>query len=204
MKLPGFPMRLRHLQITLWIAAILATAVFAWSRWPAANPVPTEVSAAFEPSFTLADGEGKLRTSAEFRGKFLLVFFGFTNCPDVCPTTLAEVAQVMDDLGADAGKVQPLFISVDPGRDRKLGLDAFTTAFHPAIIGLAGTDAETHAAAESFKIYFERNADTSAPDGYTMSHSPGLFLVGPDGAWLRQFSYGTAAAEILSDLRSRF
>lgn len=197
-------MRLRPLQITLWIAAILATAVFAWSRWPAANQVSSEASMAFEPSFALADGEGNLRTSAEFRGKFLLVFFGFTNCPDVCPTTLSEVAQVMDDLGADADKVQPLFISVDPERDQKLGLNAFTAAFHPAIIGLAGTDAETRAAAQSFKIFFEREADTAAPDGYTMSHSPGLFLVGPDGAWLRQFSYGTAAAEILSDLQSRF
>ena len=197
-------MRLRSLQITLWIAAILATAVFAWSRWPAANQVSSEESMAFEPSFALADDEGKPRTSAEFRGKFLLVFFGFTNCPDVCPTTLSEVAQVMDDLGANADKVQPLFISVDPERDRKLGLNAFTTAFHPAIIGLAGTDAETRAAAQSFKIFFEREADPAAPDGYTMSHSPGLFLVGPDGAWLRQFSYGTAAAEILSDLQSRF
>lgn len=197
-------MRLRPLQITLWIAAILATAVFAWSRWPDANQVSSEPSMAFEPSFALADGEGNLRTSAEFRGKFLLVFFGFTNCPDVCPTTLSEVAQVMDDLGADAGKVQPLFISVDPERDRKLGLNAFTAAFHPAIIGLAGTDAETRAAAQSFKIFFEREADPAAADGYTMSHSPGLFLVGPDGAWLRQFTYGTAAAEILSDLQSRF
>lgn len=197
-------MRLRPLQITLWIAAILATAVFALSRWPAATSVSSEAPMAFEPSFALADGAGKLRTSAEFRGKFLLVFFGFTNCPDVCPTTLSEVAQVMDDLGANADKVQPLFISVDPERDRKLGLNAFTTAFHPAIIGLAGTDAETRAAAQSFKIFFERDEDPAAPDGYTMSHTPGLFLVGPDGAWLRQFIYGTTAAEILSDLQSRF
>lgn len=197
-------MRLRPLQITLWIAAILATAVFAWSRWPAANQVSSEASMDFEPAFALADGEGNLRTSAEFRGKFLLVFFGFTNCPDVCPTTLTEVAQVMDGLGADAGKVQPLFISVDPERDRKLGLNAFTAAFHPAIIGLAGTDAETRAAAQSFKIFFEREADAAAPEGYTMSHSPGLFLVDPEGAWLRQFTYGTAATEILADLQSRF
>lgn len=197
-------MRLRPLQISLWIAAILATAVFAWSRWSEGDGAVTEASVAFEPSFSLADGEGKLRTNTEFRGKFLLVFFGFTSCPDVCPTTLSEVAQVMDDLGPDADKVQPLFISVDPERDRRLGLRAYTEAFHPAIIGLAGTDDETRAAADSFKIYFERQKDPAAPDGYTMSHSPGLFLIGPDGAWLRQFSYGMPAAEILSDLQSRF
>ena len=74
----------------------------------------------------------------------------------------------------------------------------------PAILGLAGTDAETEAAAENFKIYFAREADAAVADGYTMSHSPGLFLIGPDGVWLRQFAYGTPAAEILSDLRSRF
>lgn len=197
-------MRLRPLQITLWIAAILATAVFAWSRWSVGGVAQTEVSAAFEPSFSLADGEGKPRTSAEFRGRFLLVFFGFTSCPDVCPTTLSEVAQVMDDLGPDADKVQPIFISVDPERDRRLGLNAYTEAFHPSILGLAGTEAETRAAAASFKIFYERESDAAAPDGYTMSHSPGLFLVGPDGAWLRQFTYGTPATDILSDLQSRF
>ncbi len=196
-------MRLRPLQITLWMAALAATLLFGWSRWIAEDQGTALSASTFEPTFALADGEGRVRTTGEFRGRFLLVFFGFTNCPDVCPTTLAEVAQVMDDLGPDADKVRPIFISVDPERDRRLGLDDFTQAFHPAIIGLAGTETETRAAAESFKIYFEREDDTSAPDGYTMSHSPGLFLVGPDGAWIRQFTYGTPAAEILSDLQSR-
>ena len=164
----------------------------------------TETSPAFTPVFTLADEEGRIRTSAEFRGKFLLVFFGFTNCPDVCPTTLSDVAQVMDDLGADAEKVQPLFVSIDPERDRRLGLAAYTAAFHPAILGLAGTETETKAAADSFKIFYERENDAASPDGYSMAHSPGLFLIGPDGEWLRQFTYGTPAADILSDLQTRF
>lgn len=197
-------MRLRTLQIILWTAAILGTAIFAWARWPAGNQPATAALSVFEPSFALADSEGKLRTNAEFRGKFLLVFFGFTNCPDVCPTTLSEVAQVMDDLGPEADKVQPIFISVDPERDRRLGLRAYTEAFHPSILGLAGTEAETRAAAESFKIFYGRENDAKSPDGYTMSHTPGLFLIGPDGAWLRQFTYGTPAADILSDLQSRF
>ncbi|HQU69703.1 MAG TPA: SCO family protein [Albidovulum sp.] len=197
-------MRLRTLQIILWTAAILGTAIFAWARWPAGNPAATETFSVFEPSFALADSDGKIRTNAEFRGKFLLVFFGFTNCPDVCPTTLAEVAQVMDNLGPEADKVQPIFISVDPERDRRLGLRAYTEAFHASILGLAGTEAETRAAAQSFKIFYGRQNDAKSPDGYTMSHSSGLFLVGPDGAWLRQFGFGTPAADILSDLQSRF
>lgn len=196
-------MRFRNLQIILWTAAIVATVAFLALRWSTAG-MQDAAEAAFSPSFSLADSEGAQRTSEEFRGKFLLVFFGFTSCPDVCPTTLSEVAQVMDDLGSNAAQVQPIFVSIDPERDRRLGLREYTEAFHPAILGLAGTDAETEAAAESFKIYFAREADAAVADGYTMSHSPGLFLIGPDGVWLRQFAYGTPAADILSDLRSRF
>lgn len=196
-------MRLQNLQIALWTMALTASVAFGVLRWSTSGP-PDETGAAFFPSFQLADAKGAMRSSDEFRDKFLLVFFGFTSCPDVCPTTLSEVAQVMDDLGPDVERVQPIFISIDPERDRRLGLQDYTEAFHPAILGLAGTDAQTRAAADSFKIFFEREADAAAPDGYTMSHSPGLFLIGPDGAWLRQFAYGTPAADILSDLQSRF
>ncbi|MES2913496.1 MAG: SCO family protein [Pseudomonadota bacterium] len=196
-------MRLRNLQIALWTMALAASIAFVALRWLPVGP-SEETGVAFMPSFDLADATGAMRSSDEFGGKFQLVFFGFTSCPDVCPTTLSEVAQVMDDLGEDAARVQPIFISIDPGRDRRLGLRDYTEAFHPAILGLAGTDAQTRAAAASFKIFFEREADAAAPDGYTMSHSPGLYLIGPDGAWLRQFAYGTPAADILSDLQSRF
>jgi protein SCO1/2 len=195
-------MRLTKLQMGLWGAVVLALLGVAALRMSDQGVATTE-QPAFRPQFVLADADGQTRTSAEFAGKHLLVFFGFTNCPDVCPTTLSEVAQVMDDLGADASQVQPIFISVDPERDRRLGLEEFTQAFHPSILGLAGDDAATRAAAESFKIFFEREVDPNAPDGYTMSHSPALYLVGPDGDWLRQFTYGTPASEILADLQSR-
>jgi protein SCO1/2 len=197
-------MRLRSLQIILWIAATAAVVTFSAVRWMPANDDTSIAAPAFTPTFALADSEGRSRTTAEFRGKFLLVFFGFTSCPDVCPTTLSEVAQVMDDLGSEAGSVQPIFISIDPERDRRLGLADYTKAFHPMILGLAGNEAETQSAAASFKIFYAREADTSSPGGYTMAHSPGLYLIGPDGAWLRQFTYGTSAADILSDLQSRF
>ena len=114
-----------------------------------------------------------------------------------------DVAQVMDELGSDAEKVQPLFISIDPERDRKMGLAEFTSAFHPSILGLAGDAAATKAAADSFRIFFEREDDAAAPDGYTMSHSPALYLVGPEGDWIRQYTYGTPANEILDDLKAR-
>lgn len=192
--------RIRHY---LWIAVVVAlgvVAVVAVLEREGSEPTVE----GFRPIFALPDESGKVRSSDEFRGKFLLVFFGFTSCPDVCPTTLAEVAQVMDDLGPDAGRVQPVFISVDPERDRRLGLDAFTKAFHPSILGLAGDVPGTAVVAASFKVYFNREDDAVVPDGYTMSHSPALYLVGPDGDWLRQYSYRTPASEILDDLKSRF
>ncbi|MTH66111.1 MULTISPECIES: SCO family protein [Paracoccaceae] len=196
-------MRLTGLQKTLWAAAGLATLAYG-AFMVLSDRAPLSVAqAAFRPTFALPDAEGRLRTPADFAGKHMLVFFGFTNCPDVCPTTLSEVAQVMDDLGNDAARVQPLFISIDPERDRRLGLAEFTTAFHPSILALAGDAAQTRAAADSFKIFFEREEDPSAPDGYAMSHSPALYLIGPDGDWLRQFTYGTPAADILADLQFR-
>lgn len=196
-------MRLRHIQIFLWFAAVAAVFAFVALRW-SANDDAAAAGPAFTPTFSLADSEGRVRMTADFRGKFLLVFFGFTSCPDVCPTTLSEVAQVMDDLGANAASVQPIFISIDPERDRRLGLADYTKAFHPTILGLAGSETETQTAAARFKIFYERETDPAALDGYTMAHTSGLYLIGPDGEWLRQFTYGTSAADILSDLQSRF
>ena len=195
-------MRLRTLRIFLWLAVALAGlgAFFLYQRQAV---TVTQIDQAFRPEFTLADAQGQARSSADFRGKYQLIFFGFTNCPDVCPTTLSEVAQVMDDLGSDAEKVQPLFISIDPERDRKLGLAEFTSAFHPSILGLAGDAAATKAAADSFRIFFEREDDAAAPDGYTMSHSPALYLIGPEGDRLGLYNYGTPAAEILTDLKAK-
>jgi len=199
-------MRLTTLQKILWIAAILASILFVAGRmWLPAQPqISSAATGELRPQFDLPDGADRMRSSTEFRGQWLLVFFGFTNCPDVCPTTLSEVAEVMEGLGRRADRVQPIFISIDPERDRALGIDDYTAAFHPRILGLAGDAAQTRAAADSFRIYYEREAAEQAPDGYTMSHSPGLFLIDPDGLWQRQYSYGTPAAQILADLQERF
>lgn len=192
-------MSLRAIRFILWGLVCVVLAVIAIQLWGGRQ----QTQQTFQPDFVLQDGSGQTHTMADFRGKFSLVFFGFTNCPDVCPTTMSEVAQVMDDLGAEADRVQPLFISIDPERDRRQGLTEYLAAFHPAILGLSGDSAATKDAAESFKIHFGREEDPSAPDGYTMSHSSALYLIGPDGEWLRLFDYETPAAEILADIEDR-
>ena len=190
-------------QKILWGVAGAALLVFAGLVLMANRATAPPADTPFRPTFALPDAAGRLRTAEEFSGKHLLVFFGFTNCPDVCPMALIEVAQVMDGLGGQADLVQPLFISIDPTRDRSLELAEYTAAFHPSILGLAGDEAQTRAAARSFRIFYEREDSSGAPDGYTMAHSAALYLIGPDGNWLRQFSYGTPASEILNDLRQR-
>ena len=199
-------MRLTLIQKFLWAAAALALIAFVAATWSGrlrgSNAIEL-AQASFRPEFQLEDASGRPVASGDFRGRYQLVFFGFTNCPDVCPTTLSEVAQVMDDLGEDAAQVQPLFISVDPERDAGADLAEYTAAFHPTILGLAGSPEATQAAAASFKVFFAREEDAAAPDGYSMAHASALYLIGPEGDWLRQYDYGTPAAEITADLSSR-
>ena len=199
-------MKLTFAQKMLWAAAALALLAFAalvWTGGLRAGGTEEATQEAFRPEFRLEDAADRPVTSEGFRGRYQLVFFGFTNCPDVCPTTLSEVAQVMDGLGSEADRVQPLFISVDPERDAGAELAEFTSAFHPSILGLAGSSEATQAAAKSFKVFFAREDDAAAPDGYSMAHASALYLIGPDGGWLRQYAYGMPAADILADLQNR-
>ncbi len=158
---------------------------------------------AFQADFELTDHQGTVRTDEDFAGQWLLVFFGFTKCPDICPTTLAEVAAVMDGLGDNASRIQPLFISIDPERDTPEALADFVPRFDASIIGLTGTPEQIGQTADSFHIYYEKIEEAAAPDGYTMGHSSQLFLFDPSGGYATSWQYGTPAEEILADLRER-
>ena len=127
----------------------------------------TDVTGAdFGKSLALTDHTGKPRTLADFQGKVVVIFFGFTQCPDVCPTTLAEMAKVLRELGADGEKVQVLFVSVDPERDTQELLKQYVTAFHPSFLGLAGDAAATARAAKEFKVYVQKQPTKSG--GYSV------------------------------------
>ncbi len=155
--------------------------------------------ASFGKTLTLTDHNGQRRTLADFKGKVVTVFFGFTHCPDVCPTTLAEMATVMKELGGDAGRVQVLFVTVDPARDTADVLKRYVPAFHPSFLGLTGSAEEIAATAREFKIFFQKQ---NLPGGaYTMDHSAGTYILDGQGR-LRLFaSYGAGAPALLHDIR---
>ena len=195
---------LRRVRQVLWslvaVSAAVLTywAVFFWGGEPDINKASS--GASFKPTFELIDHQGEIRTEDDFEGKWLLVFFGFVNCPDVCPTTLAEVSAVVHGLGEQASDVQPLFISVDPERDTPEVLAEFIPRFEAGIIGLTGSPERIAATKARFHIFYEKISDENAPGQYTMSHSSQLFLFGPDGGYLRSWAYGASAEEITADL----
>jgi protein SCO1/2 len=148
----------------------------------------------FQANFELTDHRGVVRTDEDFSGRWMLVFFGFTNCPDVCPTGLATIARVMDDLGSNAEQIQPLLISVDPERDNPAVLAEYVPQFHPSIIGLTGSPDQIKRTARTFNIYYERIEEAAIPGGYTMGHSSSILLFGPEGAFIRSYGYSSANA----------
>lgn len=148
--------------------------------------------------FRLTDHNGKARTLADFRGKAVALFFGYTQCADVCITTLADLAQAMQSLGKDADRVQVLFITVDPERDRPEVLAQYTTAFHPSFLGLHGDAQATAQAAKAFYIAYEKRPTAS---GYNMDHSVGTFLVDPGGKVRLRAPLGQRADWLAEDIR---
>jgi protein SCO1/2 len=155
--------------------------------------------ASFGRELALTDHNGQRRTLADFRGKVVTLFFGFTHCPDVCPTTLVEMATVMKELGPDADRLQVLFVTVDPERDTTEVLKRYVPAFHPSFLGLTGSVDEVTRTAKEFKIFFQKQKLASG--GYTMDHSAGTYILDSEGR-LRLFAqYGVGAQAMLHDIR---
>ena len=151
-------------------------------------------------SLSLADPGGQVRNLADYKGKVVVVFFGYTQCPDVCPATMAELAEVKRALGADGARVQGIFVTIDPARDSAELLKAYTANFGPDIVGLRGSPDQTVATAKEFKVFFNKvpgKTDTS----YTMDHTAGSYLFDAKGK-VRLFTrYGSGAQALRDDLK---
>ncbi|MBI2313172.1 MAG: SCO family protein [Betaproteobacteria bacterium] len=182
-------------------AACLAVALAGCGPGKPAFKSTDVTGAEFGRDFQLNDHAGKPRRLADFRGKVVVLFFGYTHCPDVCPTTLAELASAMKQLGPDAERVQVLFVTVDPERDTPQLLAKYVPAFHPGFLGLSGdAEALSHTAKE-FRIMFQKQPGKT-PGSYTVDHSAGTYVFDSNGKLRLYISYGQGAEVFAHDIRA--
>jgi cytochrome oxidase Cu insertion factor (SCO1/SenC/PrrC family) len=170
--------------------------ILMWNREPVGGP------------FELTDHTGKPRTNSDFRGKLMLVYFGFTYCPDVCPADLQAIGLALDKLGADGDSVQPLFITVDPERDTAQHLAEYVPMFHPRLIGLTGSAEAIRKAADAYKVYYAKvdpPKENAKDDSgyYTVDHTAYIYLMDREGNYLGFFPPGTSADRMVEIIRPR-
>ena len=155
-----------------------------------------------EGAFTLIDQFGKTRRLEDFRGQIVVLSFGFTNCPDVCPTEMQTFSVAMEELGDDANEVVPIFVTVDPARDTPEVMGEYVAAFHPSIIGLTGSEEAISDIKKKYRVYSQKQ-DNDDPDYYLVDHTSFTYLMGRDGDLITVFSYGVPPEEIASKIREQ-
>ena len=196
---PRFPRRVL-LALGVALAATLSGCDKLLPSQPASYNAVDITGAGYGKGLALPDAEGRTRTLSEFKGKIVVVFFGFTQCPDVCPGTLAELAQVKKALGPDGERVQGVFITVDPARDTPEVLKGYVNSFDPSFVALRGTPEQTAATAKDFKVYFAK-VPGKAEGSYTFDHTAGSYVFDPSGE-VRLFTrYGSGAEALTADIR---
>ncbi|VWX57334.1 Photosynthetic protein synthase I [Burkholderiales bacterium 8X] len=151
--------------------------------------------------FQLTDADGKQRTLADFKGKLVVLFFGYAQCPDVCPTTMTEMAQVKQQLGADGNKLQVVFITVDPARDTPAVMKAYMEAFDASFVALIPTQEQLAALAKEYKVYYKK-VEGKTPTSYSMDHSAASFVYDQTGRLRLYTRYGAGVPAMVSDLRA--
>jgi cytochrome oxidase Cu insertion factor (SCO1/SenC/PrrC family) len=178
------------------IAAFAAGSLAALMMRPVSQTAMQSARALIGGPFSLTDQDGKRVTEQDYRGKYMLVVFGYTTCPDVCPAELQTLANAMDELGAKAEKVNPIFITVDPERDTVERVAEYVKTFHTRFIGLTGSLDEIRQAARAYRVYYAKAEDKGSAAGYLMDHSAFMYLMSPQGEYVTHFSYGTAPEKI--------
>jgi cytochrome oxidase Cu insertion factor (SCO1/SenC/PrrC family) len=176
------------------IVVLVLAGGFVWLR-SSNNPTPS-----IGGPFTLQDKAGHPVTDQAFRGKYMLVYFGYTTCPDVCPTTLADVEQALDSLGAKAAAIQPVFITVDPARDTPSVVGDYAANFGSRWVGLTGSAEQIATVAHEYRVYYAKHKTGDGPWDYTMDHSSILYLVGPDGRFVAPVAADSAPAAMAGDI----
>lgn len=206
--------RLTRLLASVAIGFLVASALVVWQvrknetrRETLAETASKGQEAAKGPiggPFQMKAPDGRLVTEKDFLGKFLLVYFGFTYCPDMCPTGLQNIARALDLLGKEAEGVRSLFVTVDPARDTPARLKDYTASFHPLILGLAGTDAQLAAIAKVYRVYYEKAEETEEDaDEYLLEHSTVIYLMDREGRFITTFPQDVAPEKIVAVLHEK-
>ncbi len=151
-------------------------------------------------AFELVDQNGKPFTEKDLKGKYSLIYFGYTYCPDVCPTELQTMTQALEMLGPLAKKIRPVMISVDPERDKPEVLKEYLTNFYPGFVGLTGTPEQVRKAGQAYRVFYRKTDEKSASD-YLMDHSSIVYLMDPEGRYLKHFAYGTPPEKMAEGIR---
>ena len=175
------------------IGAGAALALFAYNAPQRITSVTSSGKALVGGPFSLVDHTGRRVTEKDFKGRLMLVFFGFTNCPDVCPAELQVMGAALDKLGDKAKEVVPVFVTVDPERDTAQQMASYISNFRPGFVGLTGTPEEIAAVAKTYRVYYARVKDEGSTAGYTMDHSAIAYLMDRQGDYAAHFAYGTDA-----------
>jgi protein SCO1/2 len=188
--------------VGLAIGALAALAIFPQARQallPSSGPV-TSGKALVGGPFALTDDSGKHVTDKEFRGRYMLVFFGYTSCPDICPAGLQLISAAIDNLGSKADRITPIFISVDPERDTPAKLHDYVKNFNSRLVGLTGTPAEIRDVTKGYKVYYSKVPNEAAPNNYGMDHSSIIYLMDPNGDYVAHFTPTTSVDEMTAKL----
>lgn len=185
------------LRVSLAIACLGLAVIFGLLMRAGHSPdAPVPAKPDITADFTLIDQHGRRVSSGDFAGRYMLVYFGFTFCPDICPLGLQTMSDALDRF--DGTAIDPVFITVDPERDTPEAMRDYVAHFHPRLIGLTGSpDAIAHAA-RGFKVFYRKVPDPDAPDDYTVDHSSIFYLMSPDGTYLAHFDHN-ATAETMAD-----
>ena len=182
------------------IGAIAGAAVLLVANPQGGQPVQSSGAALIGGPFSLVGADGKPVTDRDFRGRYMLIFFGFTHCPDICPAELQVIAQALEQLGDKAKKVVPIFITLDPERDTPEAMANYVKSFGPNFVGLTGSPEAIAAAAKAYRVAYSKVENKESAGDYSVDHSALVYLMDPEGRYVTHFSYGLSADQMAEKL----
>jgi protein SCO1/2 len=182
------------------IGALAGAAILLVTAPPGGQPVQSSGTALVGGPFSLVGTDGKTVTDRDFRGRYMLIFFGFTHCPDICPAELQVIAQALDKLGDKGKTVVPVFITLDPERDTPQVMAEYVKSFGPNFVGLTGSPEAVAAAAKAYRVAYAKVKNSDSASDYSVDHSALVYLMDPEGQYVTHFSYGTSAEEMTKKL----